>query len=208
MHASIADLLKLRDREPVAAELHVHVDGCADCAARLAELDRTRAALRELPLREPPAGLWPRIEAAARELPQRRPRRRWPSAGIAAALIAGTGVALWYAVSGGAGVSPASPRQVATTAQAPAQLVALKRESSQLEAALRALRNRDTVMTARTADTIATLQDGIALIDYRLNQSAVQGLAPTDTQRLWQQRVNLMRSLVAVRYVQASEPSM
>lgn len=208
MHASIADLLKLRDGEPLAAELRVHIDGCADCAARLAELNRARIALRELPLREPPPGLWPRIEAAACEAPETRARRRWPLAGIAAVLIAGTGAALWFAISGGAGEIPAPPQQVATTLQAPAQLAALKQESSQLEAALRALRHRDTVMTARTANTIATLQDGIALIDYRLNQSAAQGVAPMDAQRLWQQRVNLMRSLVAVRYVQASEPSM
>lgn len=212
MHASIADLLKLRDGEPVAAEVRAHVDGCAGCAGRLQWFVDTLEHMRALPPQQPPADVWARIEAEAydgRPAPVdlgRRPRR-WRVAGIAAALLATVGATAWMTLNGRADRMPVAPPIATAPAAEPVTLMKLQRESSRLEAALRNLRRHDAMMTARTANTIATLEDGIALIDYRLNQGSAHGLAPREAKRLWRQRVGLMRSLVTVRYVQASTPS-
>lgn len=212
MHASIADLLKLRDGEPVTAEIRAHVDGCAGCTARLEWFMNTLEHLRALPPRQPPADVWARVEAAAyADRPasvERRPRR-WRLAGIAAALVAGIATTAWLTLNNGrVERTPAAPPVAAAPAAEPVTLTKLQRESSRLEAVLRNLRRHDAMMTARTANTIATLEDGIALIDYRLNRGSAHGLAPREAQRLWRQRVGLMRSLVTVRYVQASAPAM
>jgi hypothetical protein len=79
---------------------------------------------------------------------------------------------------------------------------ALIQRSHRLEAVLAAVRDEPEVMNVRTATTIATLEDHIAFVDYRLSMDAENPLPPEQSRRLWQQRVDLMDSLVNVRYAQ------
>jgi hypothetical protein len=46
------------------------------------------------------------------------------------------------------------------------------------------------------------LEDGVALIDYRLTREGRQ-LDTTQSRELWQRRVDLLNSLVNVRYAEA-----
>ncbi|HET7369723.1 MAG TPA: hypothetical protein VFL45_08975 [Gammaproteobacteria bacterium] len=208
MHPSITDLLKIRDAEPVAADVRVHVDSCDHCANQLRELAAVRERLRALPPAPAPDGVWERIEAAAAVPERRAPRRGWLALGTAAAMLLAAGGA-WMATIGGVTTVPADRPALTETASTSApSLAALQRQSSQLEATLDALRGRDAMMSARAAGTIANLEDGVASIDYRLNQAAARGMAPAQARQLWSQRVDLMRSLVTVRYVQALAPSM
>ncbi|HET7370835.1 MAG TPA: hypothetical protein VFK45_08360 [Gammaproteobacteria bacterium] len=207
MHASVSDLLKIRDAEPVAATVRVHVDSCDYCAGHLRELAAVRDGLRALPPAPAPDGVWERIEAVA-AAPQKRVSRRrgWLALGTAAALLLAAGGA-WHGVTGGVTATPAGkpPITEAANHRGPS-LAMLQHQSSQLEATLHALRRRDAMMSARAAGTIANLEDGVAAIDYRLNQAAARGVAPAQARQLWTQRVDLMRSLVTVRYAQAIAP--
>jgi anti-sigma factor RsiW len=59
------------DGELVTAEMPAvasHIDSCSECRRELAELDRSRTAVRALPGVEPPAFLEPRREAKKRRL--------------------------------------------------------------------------------------------------------------------------------------------
>ena len=76
-----------------------------------------------------------------------------------------------------------------------------------LEAALEHMRFEPQVVNAGTATTIATLEDRIALVDYRMNLDVEDPLSPEQSRRLWQQRVDLMDSLVNVRYAQLQRVS-
>ena len=48
MHASIEQLIALRDEEPVAAEVQQHVRGCSQCAAALNGLLAARERVQSL----------------------------------------------------------------------------------------------------------------------------------------------------------------
>ncbi|HET8552152.1 MAG TPA: hypothetical protein VFM97_06735 [Gammaproteobacteria bacterium] len=208
MHATIAELLSLRDGEPVAVDVSAHVEGCEGCREQLEHLRVVRTGLQALPPVPPPSDRWAEIAAAAYAASPNRhkPARRhlW-AAGLAAAMAIAVGAA-WLTMSGSHSLPVTPEMQVATAAPhtPPADIVALQRQSSQLEMTLRKLRSRDAILSARAANTIANLEDGVAAIDYRLNQGAIQGMPPAQAERLWRQRVGLMRSLVTVRYVQAS----
>lgn len=77
-----------------------HLSTCPECRAELADLDRSRTAVRALPGIEPPTFL--DAERAARE---ERHRRIWPAAAVAGG-IAATALAAALVVSGGS--DPAS----------------------------------------------------------------------------------------------------
>ncbi|HET7307323.1 MAG TPA: hypothetical protein VFK24_05875 [Gammaproteobacteria bacterium] len=207
MHATITELLSLRDGEPVAVDVRGHVECCEACREQLEHLRAVRAELQALPPVPPQRDRWAEIAAAADAAPNpHKPVRRhlW-AAGVAAAAAVAVGAA-WLTMSGPQPLPTAQETQIATAAPRtpPADIVALQRQSSRLEMTLRALRRRDAMMSARAANTIANLEDGVAAIDYRLNQGTIQGMQPAEAKRLWRRRVGLMRSLVTVRYLQAS----
>lgn len=128
----LADWLEgdLRPTLRVAAD--AHLAGCAECSALVASLDDLRAEAAALaplaPSRDLWAGIERRIGARVVALPMGEPRaadrgsrtlpQRWPQAFRAAAaalLVAGVGLAGWFATRGGAA-------QVPTAAAAPVAL--------------------------------------------------------------------------------------
>jgi hypothetical protein len=222
MHASIEELLSLRDGEDDAA--FAHVAGCAQCRAELERLRRARTALAELPLQQPAPSAWSGIQRHAARQPKHS--RVWmftSGMGVAAALML-VGLLVLRAERSTPPVQPAplasttSPANdagaqsatSATDAQSPATADsrdALIERSRQLEAALAAVRFDPQLVNAGTAATIETLQDHIAFVDYRLSMEAEDPLPPEQERRLWQQRVDLMDSLVNVRYAQLQRVS-
>jgi hypothetical protein len=207
MHASIEELLSLRDDEPVAAATAAHVGACAHCRSELEQLRHVRSALGSLPRFEPARGSWEQIVARAGARPAQQRRRSWAMQGALAAAAAFAVVAV---LRSGDRVEPAPAHPVAATAQpapraTPSELntEALIERSHRLErAALAMVRYEPQVVNASTLATIATLEDQLALVDYRLSLDAVDPLAPEQSHQLWKQRVDLMDSLVNVRYAQ------
>lgn len=207
MHASIEQLIGLRDEEPVAAEVQQHVRGCSQCAAALNGLLAARERVQSLADPLPPADAWQRIVAASERSAR---RRRWlPAAAGLAVAASVVGIVVYL---GPHGVRPAENTALAAASQSvgqPADINQLMAQSRYLERAVYQLggKSDDTAMSAGTASTIAALEDRIALIDYEIGTAKQDSQPATGdhVKKLWQQRVDLLQSLAAVRYAQVAD---
>jgi hypothetical protein len=200
MHAGIDDLLKLRDGESAPAAL-AHLRDCARCQSELARLETLTVKLRELPATAIPPERWSAIKAelsggAERLAPSRRPG--WFLPATSAALVL---VTVLFTLSSR---RPDSlPEPAMSTVPVPDARQALVAESQRLESLLASLPNEPRLTRAQTALTVADLEDRIQWVDYRLNLASEAGLAEEPAERLWRERVDLLNSLVAVRYAEA-----
>jgi hypothetical protein len=201
-----------RDGAPVNATAAQHALECPDCSRELTRLARLKSELRQLPSYDPPERAWASIRSQMERLPARRPNRA-PLAALAASialavlvlpLIHRTPVLAPPGTSASAGPLP--------TGDDKDVLGALMLRSQRLEAVLQVLPRRPQVELAGTSATIDELQNRIQLVDHQL-ATASADQPGTDARRLWSARVELMNSLVHVRYAEAagnadlSEPS-
>lgn len=165
-----------------------------------ADLSDWSARLAALPEFEPPADGWQAI-ADARCRREAGESRRWPIALAATVLAAVAGLA-WQLQSTqrelAAGNSPAAdPAGIAGDA--------VRVENERLELVLAAL-PETRVMRGSTAFTVSQLEDRLAFVDDRLSLITIEPNAPEHAERLWRERVELMNSLVQVRYADAASP--
>ena len=79
--------------------------------------------------------------------------------------------------------------------------------SRRLGMLLQSLPGRPDVVRAGTDSTIASLENSLAMVNYTLNQPDT-ALTSGESKELWQHKVNLMDSLVKVRYTEASFASL
>lgn len=203
MHASLEQLISLRDEEPVALEVQQHVRGCEYCARVLNELAAVREGLASLPDPLPPADAWGRI-AAPRQAGAGF-RRRWlPAAGIG--LVASV-VAALLVVNPPLRRSPEAPVTTPVNATQAVDIGQLQAQSQYLERAVLELNGNTAAMpvSADTANTIAALEDNIALVDDEINNAPVQAESNSQLAQLWKKRVDLLQSLAAVRYAQVAD---
>ena len=163
-----------------------------------ADLNEWSALLSALPEFEPPADGW-RAVIAARSRREAGQSRRWPIALAAAVLAAVAGLA-WQLQS-------AQRTLVAT--DSPAAVVfaddSVRAQNARLEAMLAALPEAR-VMRGSTAFTVSQLEDRLAFVDDRLSRITLEPNAPEHAERLWRERVELMNSLVQVRYADVASP--
>lgn len=214
MHASIEQLLDLRDAQRQDShagdpELRAHVDSCGACRAEMSRLDNLREAMASLPEIEPPDGHW---QAIVQETSKPASSWRQPLAwGMAASLL----VMVWLA-GNLSGRDSIENRVVAPTGDvAPISLAAnpdddvdaLIDRSRRLGMLLQSLPGRPEVIRADTDNTIASLENSLALVNYTLNQPDT-ALTSGEARELWRSKVNLMDSLVKVRYTEASFASL
>ncbi len=146
---------------------------------------------------EPPASGWQAV-IAAREAREARLDRRWPVALAAAVVVVTAGLVFWLesaqrALSGVPGEGEAAGRPVATE---------MRLRNARLESILAALPDRH-AMRGSTAFTVAELEDRLALLDDRLSRVTLEPNAPERAEQLWRERVDVMHSLVQVRYADA-----
>ena len=199
-HASNEELLNLRDGEPVATVTDAHVASCAQCRTELARLHALRAGLRALPPLPPAPELWARVVARVESpvmLIARRSRMQVVLAGLAASLAV---VVALGSVMLRAPATLSTTGTLATATRSDPSLEELRGRSQRLEVVLAAIATQARVTSARSAGAIAELEDGIALVDYQLAQVDTAGLDDTTRRALWRKRVELMESLVTVRY--------
>jgi hypothetical protein len=162
--------------------------------SELNDLDRRLAALPDF---VPPTGGW-RGVLAAREAREARFDRRWPLALAATVLAATAGLAVWLQSAQralGAGDEAAEPPRLPVAAE-------MRAENERLESILAQLPERR-AMRGSTAYTVAELEDRLALLDDRLSRVTLEPNAPERSERLWRERVEVMHSLVQVRYADA-----
>jgi hypothetical protein len=200
MHARIDQLLSLRDGEPVATEIRAHVQECVQCAAELARLDQMRTGLQGLPaLEAPPISLTDLAERST----SRRTARRAPfaiAASIAAVVACGIAFVVWRDAPD-EGELASSPQE---TVSAGAQLAQLMAQSRQLEEILADLPERPSVQRASLAMSVDSLEQRIQWLDWQLAYSSAADSDGRVEQRLWSERVELMDSLVKVRYAESA----
>ncbi len=214
MHASIEQLLDLRhaqrqDSHAGDPELRVHVDSCGVCRAELSRLKNLRETMRSLPEIEPPDGRWQTIvQAPSKSGPAWRQPLAW---GIAASLL----VMVWLA-GNLSGRDSMENRVAAPTGDIVPDTLAINKEddvdglidrSRRLGMLLQSLPGRPDVVRAGTDSTIASLENSLAMVNYTLNQPDT-ALTSGESKELWQHKVNLMDSLVKVRYTEASFASL
>jgi hypothetical protein len=205
MHASIEQLIGLRDEEPVSVEVQQHVRGCGQCAAALNGLLAARERLTTLTDPVPPLDAWQRIAAAS---DRSRYRRRWlPAAGLGLAASAAAAALLMVNLH----VKPTPSRDdtavVTPSSNQPADVNQLMAQSRYLERAVLKLDGPADSMavSADTASTVAALEDRIAVVDYEINSAVGVDNNDPHMVQLWKQRVNLLQSLAAVRYAQVAD---
>lgn len=202
MHARIDELLSMRDGDPVAANVAAHMESCPACASQLARLKQVQLRMQSLVSFDPPALAWERIAAGVHLQPE-QPRRRLAIA--AAAAVSVLAVAIGFATRDEAPRS-ADGSVAAASKSAPAvaapldQLVAQSRE---LDEMLRYLPQRPSVERVAMAGTIDTLEQRIQWLDAQLSYAPDTGLNEAQAYRLWRERVDLMDSLVKVRYAES-----
>jgi hypothetical protein len=206
MHARIEHLLSLRDGEPVGAELVAHVRSCPICTGELQRLSALRADMQALPQFDPPDLSWERIQQAVPQRAAKLPPRRVGLAAAAAALIT-LGVIAVIAQHGDKRSSERSahaPKVLNPSASSDIQhLDELVAQSQQLEQILQTLPQRPRIERVSTAATIDTIEQRIAWLDFQLSSSPDGDLSEEQSRRLWRERVELMDSLVKVRYAEA-----
>jgi hypothetical protein len=207
MHASIDHLLSLRDGQPVDAATAAHVEQCQRCASELNNLRETRARLQSLPQLDAPSSFQEIQRAMTR--PVTAPRRI-----VSARLVAGlaflTLTTIFFVALRDETTPPLAERRTAPAEdqaqpQDPvenARVPELVAQSQHLEGLLQRLPERPRIERVSTAAMIDTIEDRIQWLDFQLSDASDSGLNEEQTRRLWRERVELMDSLVKVRYAE------
>ena len=205
MHARIDSLLKLRDGEPVAAEVAGHVRQCPICSGELQRLVALRAELQALPEFEPPSIEWQQItEAASRRRASFPPRKVGLAAAAAAAItLAVIAVVARMSDFNGSDARSALVTRIPISQRDVPHVNELVAQSQQLEQVLQTLPQRPRIERVSTAATIETLQDRIQWLDFRLSNASEADLNEEQSRQLWRERVELLDSLVKVRSAEA-----
>jgi hypothetical protein len=206
MHASIDHLLSLRDGEPVDAATAAHVEQCQHCSAELRKLRETRTQLQSLPQLDAPTSFQEIQRAMAR--PVAAPRRAL-SARLVAGLAFVTLTTIFFVALRDETAPTVADRSVEPDEQATplidvdtARVPELVAQSRRLEDLLQQLPERPRIERVSTAAMIDTIEERIQWLDFQLSDAPDSGLNERQTQRLWSERVELMDSLVKVRYAE------
>jgi hypothetical protein len=206
MHASIDNLLSLRDGQPVDAAIAAHLEQCQRCSAELHKLREMQSKLQSLPQLEAPSSFAEIQRAMTR--PAAAPRRL-VSPRLVAALAFVTLTAIFFvalrdetAPKVVQGAQPATSQEQPTDVIEHARVPELMAQSQHLEDLLQRLPGRPQIERVSTAAMIDTIEDRIQWLDFQLSDAPDSGLNEEQTQRLWRERVELMDSLVKVRYAE------
>jgi len=203
MHASIDQLLKLRDGARAGDSVAAHVRECTECRTTLDSVTNVTAALRTLPSRFTAPERWSAVAAklAGAPAPEIAPRSRpgWFLPAASAALVLVVVLLTFGDRDTPAPAEDATATSVVTPERSRQRLLV---ESQRLESVLASLPAEPRLTRAHTALTLADLEDRIQWVDYRLNLASEAGLGNDEAEQLWRERVDLLNSLVAVRYAQ------
>jgi hypothetical protein len=209
MHPDIADFLTLRDQRDLQGPVAEHVAGCAACRAEVERLERLRMAMRSAPLEAGPdhwQQVADRLDGTVTVKPWPRPSWRL-AGGLAAVLVVALGLALFDRPPPQGHMTPAIANTPMLPAKAGDSVAALMAESKRLESMLASIPDEPRVVRAATVLTAAGLEDRIEWIDLALGAGNDSRFDSAAVAPLWRQRVDLLNSLVAVRYAQVRTAS-
>jgi hypothetical protein len=207
---TLDQLLSIRDASPVEAYVVQHVNTCAACSRELDRLRETQSLLNAMPILAAPAQLFS-LQSEPRDKQPVHASKRIGFIGFAAAasVIALATLIAFTRLSHREDTT--LPISVATSYALTDNLdfddrpgiASLVVQSQDLESRLHRLPSRPIVERASTTTVIDSLQDSIQLVDYQLSAGQDSGLSDRQTAQLWKDRIQLMDSLVKVRYAEA-----
>lgn len=203
MHADFKELLSLRDGEPIDASTEQHIVTCAQCRLELARLHGLKNGLRQMPQLSPPPLAWALIREELGRLPLRRQNWSWLTVYAASVLGAVIALAFLWSIHLGHGHAAVDSVGVASIANHNDALDPLLTRSQELEQILQGLPQRPTVQRAATSVAIDELQTRIQVVDLQLAEEAKGQPDRAQLNRLWNARVQLLNSLVYLRYAEA-----
>ena len=99
-------------------------------------------------------------------------------------------------------LQPEQPPDLSTELVEHARVPELMAQSQKLEGLLQRLPERPRIERVSTVAMIDTIEDRIQWLDFQLSDAPDSGLNEEQTRRLWRERVELMDSLVKVRYAE------
>jgi hypothetical protein len=172
--------------------MHAHLDELLNLRARL-------RALPPAPDANPDA--WPEIQARIARSERAAPRRTRVAEFAAAASVAALGVYATMRLLD----APVAPVTSAGRIAAPASadpLAELRSRSQMLEAALAEMPARPAVERAATSLPIESLEAQVQWLDHAISVADARARGPA-AEQLWRDRVEVMNSLVQLRYVEA-----
>lgn len=211
MHAHTEQLLSLRDGDPIDAQVARHIVDCPSCLLELDGLKQMQGRLRSLAACQAPPEAWKNIRANVEQRSAGRAQRRLAPIAMAAGLgVLVSLLALRFIGSGQLHETPRAtlheqsvPTVVETPPLSAATVEQLVEQSRQLEYVLRNLPDPPRVERVALAATTDIIEQRIQWLDFQLSFEPEAQLSQEQTRRLWHERVDLMDSLVKVRYAQA-----
>lgn len=198
----IDQLLSLRDGHPVDATALAHLEGCSSCGKELERLRSLRFALKALPDISPPPYDGAGIRARLRSSRVYRAATAAAAAGVGALTLA----VITFVSSPRSNEISDDTSTVATTtgtSDVVPNVNSLVIRSQELDSRLQRLPHRPQIQRASTSATIDTLQNRIQWVDYQLSMAHEAGMTERQSAELWENRIQLMDSLLKVRYVEA-----
>jgi hypothetical protein len=204
MHLSIEQLLE----DPglsTQAEIQNHLENCLRCRLEVQSIRQTQQRLASLPQLEAPEQSWTNIQAAL-HVPS-RPSRSGVWYAAVAASVAVLAVLIINQRPAEETLEAAPSRSLSENARANEGIVTLMEQSRHLDLVLQELPNRPRVERVAMAATLDSIEDRIQWLDMQLTYASAAESDDARTQTLWRERVDLMDSLVKVRYAQAGRAS-
>jgi hypothetical protein len=204
MHLSIEQLLE----EPgltAQSEVQKHLQNCLRCRMEVQSIRQTQHHLVSLPQLEPPEQSWTNIQSALHA--QSRPSISSVWYVAAAASVAVLAVLIIDQRPAEQALEAAPSRSLTENARANEGIVALMEQSRHLDLVLQGLPDRPRVERVAMAATLDSIEDRIQWLDMQLTYASATESDDMRTQTLWRERVDLMDSLVKVRYAQAGRAS-
>jgi hypothetical protein len=199
MHARLDQLLNLRDCAPVDAGVREHVEQCATCLAECDRLAQMRGRMQSLAAFEPPNEAWPAIQARAAVAPQ--PQRAWRLVAALFAIVVGS-IAFVGLQNPDIDSESFAHTQTSPSMASKSDVEQLMAQSRKLEELLAYLPERPQLERVSTAATVDSIEQRIQWLDWQLAYESDAGLSARQAERLWSERVELMDSLVKVRYAE------
>lgn len=208
MHARIDQLLSLLDGSPVDVVVRDHVAACRECVAELDRVSALRDRLRALPPLAGAGAGWTAVEARLAERARRDRRLGTLSRAVAVASVAVLAVMAGLELTARR-EQPKFPVANGLALEVPDSVGELQTRSRMLEQALASLPARPAVERADVSVPIETLEAQVQWLDHRLSLVAASASdEEPEAARLWRDRVEVMNSLVWLRYAETQRTEM